>query len=116
MESVESIEVGDRGQPSYVLASEARVRMERVGLLFYHRNGPRLFLLSSGSWITPDFFASGLTLREWLGGRSVSECILQALEKALSDLRVKGVLRACKGGPSGAFRPGQPHLGSDPTL
>jgi hypothetical protein len=95
MGSVASTEVSER-QPHYVLAPDARVRVERFGLLFYCRSGPRLYALSCGTWITPDFFTSGQTLKEWLGGIAVPEGAFQALEKTLAGLVAKGVLRACK--------------------
>jgi putative mycofactocin binding protein MftB len=116
MEFAVSTEFGDEGKPSYTLAPGACVRMEPFGLLFYHRNGPRLFFLSSRGWINPDFFTSGQTLREWLQERPVPDNVLQALEKALLSLEIKGVLCACRSGPAGALRPGQPHVGSHSTL
>ena len=93
MESAASIK-RDNSATIYELSPGAQVRAERSGLLFYKRQGPRLYYLSSGAWISPDFFSSGLTLQEWLHGRDISTATFNALEKALAGLEAKGVIRA----------------------
>lgn len=84
--------------PAYVLTPNVRVRNERSGLLFYDRNGPRLYFLSSGDLLTPQFFASRQSLARWCKIRNVSREIVKALERALERLERKGVVHACKAG------------------
>ncbi|MBN1905354.1 MAG: mycofactocin biosynthesis chaperone MftB [Deltaproteobacteria bacterium] len=82
----------------YKLAKGSQVREEDFGLLFYRMNGPRLFFLSSGDLLTPEFFEGVMTLEEWMihncrndaGVAKVSE-----LEKILSQMSHKGVIIEC---------------------
>jgi hypothetical protein len=92
MESAGSIE---RGEVTYVIAPGSQVRAEQKGLLFYRRQGPRLYYLKCGDTLDPDFFSSGRTLREWLDGKSIPSVAVEVLEKALADLEAKGVVHAC---------------------
>ena len=50
----------------YTLATNAQVRSEDFGLLFYRAKGPRLYFLSSGDWINCEFFKGQHSLKEWL--------------------------------------------------
>lgn len=85
------------GAVSYALAPGTQVRAERFGLLFFRKYGPRLFFLSSGEWISPDFFTSDKSLSEWTSRRRVPEKILHDLENALARLAAKGVLSVSAG-------------------
>lgn len=80
----------------YKLAEGTQVRLEDFGLLFYTRNGPRLYFLPSGEMLTPDFFSCGASLTQWLGNSGDSTCgninRIRSLKKALGDLKDKGVL------------------------
>jgi putative mycofactocin binding protein MftB len=98
MESAASTE-HEPGEAAYELAPGTRVRAERTGLLFYQRRGPRLHYLFCRSLLAPEFFSSGLTLREWLNGREVSSVVVESLERALSALKTKGVVCARNGSP-----------------
>jgi putative mycofactocin binding protein MftB len=98
MESAASTE-HDRGEATYELTLGTQVRAERTGLLFYQRTGPRLHFLSCGRLLDPEFFSSGLSVKEWLSGKKVPEAAIDLLERALSRLKAKGVVRACNGSP-----------------
>ena len=101
MASAASTEAGE-APLGHQLAPGVRVRPERSGLLFYQRQGPRLFFLSSGRWLDPEYFDSGRGLAQWFReaeGDGPAESVLQALRKALKRLCAKGVLRAYPGGP-----------------
>jgi putative mycofactocin binding protein MftB len=82
----------------YKLARGSQVREEDFGLLFYRMNGPRLYFISSGDLLTPEFFEGVMTLDEWMirnrrnnaGNAKISE-----LEKTLSQLSEKGVIIEC---------------------
>ena len=82
----------------YKLARGSQVREEDFGLLFYRMNGPRLYFISSGHLISPDFFKGDDTLEEWLekytkndiGGTGISE-----LTNILAQLTEKGVIIEC---------------------
>ncbi len=81
----------------YALAPGVQVRGEEFGLLFYNRRGPRLFFLSCGALLTPDYFESGRSLASWL--RDSAQCTYSAeagepLAKACQHLAEKGVLLA----------------------
>jgi hypothetical protein len=95
MESAGSIERGG-GDVTYKIAPGSQVRGERGGLLFYRRKGPRLYYLPCGSRMSPEFFSSGKTLREWLNGKEVPSGTIEALENALAGLEAKGVVHACR--------------------
>ena len=98
MEFVASIDT-KRSEATYAMTLGTQVRVERMGLLFYQRRGPRLFFIASGDLIDPEFFSSGRTLKEWLSGRKVSAATIEALERALAGLETKGVLSACDRSP-----------------
>lgn len=98
MESVASTKL-DAGAAAYEMTPGSQVRAEKTGLLFYKRQGPRLYLLSCGDRISPDFFSSGQTLKEWLTAKNVSIATLEALERALAGLEAKGVVRVSRRGP-----------------
>jgi hypothetical protein len=95
MESAGCIDHDSSGV-AYVIAPGSQVRGERGGLLFYRRRGPRLYYLPCGSRMSPDFFSSGKTLREWLNGKEVPSGVIEALENALAGLEAKGVVHACR--------------------
>ncbi|MEW5722710.1 MAG: mycofactocin biosynthesis chaperone MftB [Thermodesulfobacteriota bacterium] len=81
----------------HTLAPGVQVRSEKAGLLFYSLKGPRLYFLSSGPWLEPDYFHSGADLVDWLDGSGRPPCpgpVLEALQKALAKLAAKGVLCA----------------------
>ena len=80
----------------YKLAPGTQVREEDFGLLFYTRNGPRLFFMSSGELINSDFFRSKITLEQWIGkqiGRNAvgTKSVLE-LRDGLRRLTERGVI------------------------
>jgi putative mycofactocin binding protein MftB len=82
----------------YKLAKGSQVREEDFGLLFYRMHGPRLYFLSSGDLISPDFFNGEMTLEEWLKGRNrdlSGDSALSDLVKMLTSLVEKGVVIEC---------------------
>lgn len=83
----------------YILASGTQVRKEDFGMLFYTMAGPRLYFLSSGNALDPDFFEGRVTLDQWLSSRkmpdSVSKARLLGIEKSLNQLKEKGVILEC---------------------
>ena len=81
----------------YRLASGTQVREEDFGLLFYTMAGPRLYFLSSGKALEPDFFEGKVTLDQWLSRCKVQESVSKALliEKSLNQLKNKGVIFEC---------------------
>lgn len=91
--------IEQRDEVTYVVAPGSQVRAEQKGLLFYRRKGPRLYYLKCGDSVTPDFFSSGRTLRQWLNGKNVPSGVVEALEKALASLEAKGVVHACRHRP-----------------
>ena len=77
------------------LAVGVQVRAEKKGLLFYNRKGPRLYFISSGELLTPDYFGSGRTLDDWLSAVGIkTPATVTAVSDALAALVVKGVLHA----------------------
>ena len=82
-----------------MLASGTQVRKEDFGMLFYTMAGPRLYFLSSGQALEPDFFEGRVTLDQWLSRRkmqdSVSKARLLKIEKSLNQLKEKGVILEC---------------------
>ena len=83
----------------YRLAPGVQVREEEFGLLFYHRNGPRLFCLSCGRLLQDRFFLGEIPLEQWLTevtSRSpVPEARLRSLVRTLDRLQEKGVIVDC---------------------
>jgi len=82
----------------YKLAVGSQVREEDFGLLFYRMNGPRLYFISSGDLISPDFFEGVMTLEEWIeknNKRGVGEAGISELVKILAQLSEKGVIVEC---------------------
>ena len=82
----------------YKLARGSQVREEDFGLLFYRMNGPRLYFISSGDLISPDFFEGVMTLEEWIeknNKRGVGEAGISELVKILAQLSEKGVIVEC---------------------
>jgi len=83
------------GPKGHFLAPGVQVRSERNGLLFYSRQGPRLYFLPCGQKLDPGYFASGQTLEQWLGQDETQpgrEKQLESLGQALRQLVEKGVL------------------------
>ncbi len=82
----------------YKLARGAQVRQEDFGLLFYRMNGPRLYFISSGDLLTPEFFKGVMTLDEWVAHNSQNNAYegrVLELEKILSQLSEKKVIIEC---------------------
>lgn len=82
----------------YKLAKGSQVRQEDFGLLFYRMNGPRLYFISSGDLLTPDFFEGVMTLDEWMihnSQNNADEAKSKELEKTLSRLSEKKVIIEC---------------------
>jgi putative mycofactocin binding protein MftB len=82
----------------YKLAKGSQVREEDFGLLFYRMNGPRLYFISSGDLISPDFFQGDLTLEQWImkkNKNSIGEEGISELRKSLDRLKEKGVIIEC---------------------
>ncbi len=79
----------------YRLARGSQVRAEDFGLLFYRMNGPRLYFISSGDLISPDFFKGDVTLEEWAARNSIDDAGISGLMKILSRLSEKGVIVEC---------------------
>jgi len=83
---------------SYRLARGTQVRQEGFGLLFYTMEGPRLYFLSSGDMLDPEFFESGSSLEDRLGRDGMEMKVpekIRQLEKQLKKLSQKGVLVEC---------------------
>jgi putative mycofactocin binding protein MftB len=87
------------GSERFKLAPGAQVRKENFGLLFYQRQGPRLYFLNCGSILDEDYFSGELSLEKWIGrntGRErVSLSKLLSLKSTLNDLKKKGVIIEC---------------------
>ncbi len=82
----------------YKLARGSQVREEDFGLLFYRMNGPRLYFISSGDLLAPDFFDGELSLKEWLedtGKNNIDEAGITGLTGTLNQLKEKGVIIEC---------------------
>jgi len=83
----------------YKLAPGTQVREEDFGLLFYHRDGPRLFWVSCGRLLEGRFFSGEIPLEQWLREKAsqtpVPESRLLSLAKALDQLKEKGVIVDC---------------------
>jgi putative mycofactocin binding protein MftB len=82
----------------YKLARGSQVRREDFGLLFYKMNGPRLYFVSSGKIISPDFFGGDMTLEEWIDKNyddGLNEDRIYKLRKILGQLCEKGVIIEC---------------------
>lgn len=85
----------DIAHSSHRLAVGVQVRAEKKGLLFYYRKGPRLYFISSGELLTPDYFGSERTLGDWLSAAGIKTPeICRAISDALAGLVQKGVLDA----------------------
>jgi len=80
----------------YILASGTQVREEDFGLLFYTMAGPRLYFLSSGKALDPEFFEGQVTLDQWLSRRKIQDSVSKArilkIENNLNQLKEKGVI------------------------
>lgn len=96
MESAASTSTSNSNANSgHRLAVGVQVRAEKKGLLFYYRKGPRLYFISSGELLTPDYFRSGLALNDWLSTAEIKTPeIFTSLSNALAYLVEKGVLDA----------------------
>ena len=85
-------------ESKYKLNYGSQVREEDFGLLFYRMSGPRLYFISSGNLLSPDFFRGDMTLEEWMNrkkGDNLSEEGFSELEKVLDQLCKNGVIREC---------------------
>jgi len=89
--------MGSINETRYELAPGTQVREEDFGLLFYTMAGPRLYFVSSGKALGPDFFKGKVTLDQWLSRCKVQESVSKALliEKSLNQLKNKGVIIEC---------------------
>lgn len=80
----------------YVLAPGTQVREEDFGLLFYTRHGPRLYFISSGDILEPQFFQGKHTLEQWMTQRTERSSPMKArmseINRTLVELREKGVI------------------------
>lgn len=88
----------DMSNSRYKLARGSQVREEDFGLLFYRMNGPRLYFISSGDFLSPDFFKGEVSLKEWLdkGSRNnIDDAGISGLIKILDQLKEKGVIIEC---------------------
>ena len=82
----------------YKLARGSQVREEDFGLLFYRMDGPRLYFISSGDLISPDFFDGVMTLEEWIDKNKrnyIGRTKVSELLKTLDRLSEKGVIIEC---------------------
>ena len=82
----------------YKLARGSQVREEDFGLLFYRMNGPRLYFISSGDLISPDFFEGAVSLEEWINKNKkncIGESEISELKKMLNRLSERGVIVEC---------------------
>ena len=83
----------------YRLAPGTQVREEVFGLLFYTMAGPRLYFVSCGKALDPDFFEGTATLDQWLSRGKMPDTVSQArlleIEKNLHQLTEKGVILEC---------------------
>jgi putative mycofactocin binding protein MftB len=83
----------------YRLAPGAQAREEEFGLLFYHRDGPRLFWLPCGRLLEDRFFLGKITLEQWIREVSawtpIPQSRLRSLVRALNRLEEKGVIVDC---------------------
>jgi putative mycofactocin binding protein MftB len=85
-------------ESKYKLRRGSQVREEDFGLLFYKMNGPRLYFISSGNLISPDFFKGDMTLEEWIDknhDNGLNEAKISKLREILVQLREKGVIIEC---------------------
>jgi len=79
----------------YKLATGSKVRKEDFGLLFYTKNGPRLFFVSSGDLIGCEFFDGEMILNECIKTRRlgpVPQKLVNDLAQELDRLCERGVL------------------------
>ncbi|CAB1063257.1 hypothetical protein D1BOALGB6SA_8040 [Olavius sp. associated proteobacterium Delta 1] len=83
----------------YTLAPGTQVRQEDFGLLFYTMVGPRLYFVSCGNALEPNFFKGKVSLDTWLSHckarNTVSKARLLDIEKSLNQLKEKGVVLEC---------------------
>ncbi len=81
----------------YRLAKGSQVREEDFGLLFYRMEGPRLYFISSGKLISPEFFEGETGLEAWLNKKhlNISQNALAEIAKTLGLLCEKGVIIEC---------------------
>jgi putative mycofactocin binding protein MftB len=87
----------------YRLAPGTQVRQEDFGLLFYTMKGPRLYFLSSGPWLSPDFFDGAHPLFEQMARHSPAigrkaeslHSVGRSLGRQLARLCEKGVIVEC---------------------
>ena len=83
----------------YKLAPGTQVRAEDFGLLFYTMAGPRLYFVSCGHALEPDFFEGKDSLGQWLSRGKVPNLLCQArlaeIGKSLNQLEDKGVILEC---------------------
>jgi len=78
----------------YQLSSGTQVRQEDFGLLFYTKEGPRLYFLPARHWMTPAFFNGKTSLDTWLTQRKAT-ALMPKIRNCLENLCQKGVIREC---------------------
>lgn len=96
--SAEFINKNSMSKSRYKLARGSQVREEDFGLLFYKMNGPRLYFISSGDFISPDFFEGLVTLEEWVdksNKSNIGKDEISELAKMLDQLSEKEVIVEC---------------------
>jgi putative mycofactocin binding protein MftB len=83
----------------YKLAPGSQVREEAFGLLFYTMGGPRLYFVSSGDMLKPEFFHGACSLERWIDehfdGHTVPYVRITEMQRCLDFLRDKGVIFEC---------------------
>ena len=82
----------------YKLNRGSQVRKEDFGLLFYRMSGPRLYFISSGDLLSPDFFTGVMTFEEWLDKKnegSPAGTRISELKDVLDQLCRSGVILEC---------------------
>lgn len=82
----------------YKLNRGSQVREEDFGLLFYKMSGPRLYFISSGDLLSPDFFRGDMTLEEWIDKKNddnMSETRIYELRDVLAQLCKNEVIIEC---------------------
>ena len=82
----------------YKLTKGSQVRKEDFGLLFYRMRGPRLYFISSGDLLWPDFFTGDITLEQWLNKKnedSQARIRISEIEDILDQLCRNEVILEC---------------------
>jgi putative mycofactocin binding protein MftB len=87
--------MADNQNTRFELAPGTQVREEDFGLLFYRKEGPRLYFLSCGDYLQTNFFGSQVGLADWFNeraGKRASTKVFTELSESLKKLADKGVI------------------------